>query len=101
MKVDEIRKILAGYSERELKSVIIELYKVIPQRTREDYQIDKVLQDPTAWTQESRKPGRAGAVPDLDKLQHAAVYLQRLRSVLSYPQLGRSQEPAFQVALSW
>ena len=40
MKVAEIKEILKKYNNEEKEKIIIELYKRIPKRVKEDYNID-------------------------------------------------------------
>ena len=45
MKVDELRKIIKDYSIENKDKIIIELYKKIPKSVKEDYNIDKYIQN--------------------------------------------------------
>lgn len=45
MLVNELKTEIEKYSEKELKKIIIELYKRIPKRKKEDYNIDEFIKD--------------------------------------------------------
>ena len=45
MKVNELRETIKKYSEEEKSKIIIELYKRIPKRVKEDYNIDAYIVD--------------------------------------------------------
>ena len=43
MKVSELREIIKKYNEEDKEKIIVELYKRIPKRTKEDYNIDNYI----------------------------------------------------------
>ncbi len=70
MKVDQVRTLLENYSEKDLRAIVLSLYKAMPKRAREDHQIDILLQDPDAWNR-ARKPAKqAGSLPDPEDLRY-------------------------------
>lgn len=54
MLVKELRNTIDNYSNAELKDIIIELYKAIPKKAKEDKYIDKMIEDITKF-KNSRK----------------------------------------------
>ena len=45
MLVSELRELLSKYKEKELRLLIVEMYKAMPKKIREEKEIDKLLQD--------------------------------------------------------
>ncbi len=45
MLVSELRELLKKYKEKELRLLIVEMYKAMPKKTREEKENDKLLQD--------------------------------------------------------
>ena len=43
MKVSELREIIKKYNEEDKEKIIVELYKRIPKKTKEDYNIDNYI----------------------------------------------------------
>ena len=43
MKINELRETIKKYNETEKEKVIVELYKRIPKRIKEDYNIDEYI----------------------------------------------------------
>ena len=70
MKVDEIRKVLEKYSEKDLRAIVIALYKAMPKGAREDYQLDVLLQDPDAWNRARKLAQQTAGVPDPEELRN-------------------------------
>lgn len=55
MKVDELRKIIKKYSSDEKEKIIVELYKKIPKRIKEDYDIDGYINELNKTTKKEDK----------------------------------------------
>jgi hypothetical protein len=55
MKIAEVRSLIEKYSEEQLKSLIIVLYKAIPKAVKEDNAIDEYLQNPASPAQNKNK----------------------------------------------
>ena len=45
MRVSELRELLKKYKEQELNILIVEMYKAMPKKVREEKEIDKLLQN--------------------------------------------------------
>ena len=45
MLVKDLRNVIENYSEKDKENIIIELYKKIPKRVKEDYSIDEYIMD--------------------------------------------------------
>jgi hypothetical protein len=56
MKVAELRKLLAAYSADQLRLLVVELYKALPKKAKQDVDLDELLRNPAAGT--ARKSGR-------------------------------------------
>jgi hypothetical protein len=70
MRVDQVRKLLEKYSEKDLHAIVIALYKAVPKRAREDHQIDILLQDPDAWNRARNPAKQTGSLPDPEDLRY-------------------------------
>ena len=55
MKVSELRKIIKEYNEEDKEKIIVELYKRIPKRTKEDYNIDNYIMNLNVKVEKSDK----------------------------------------------
>lgn len=63
MKVAEIRKLLAGRSDQELRELAVELYKILPKKRREEKAVDDLVRDLAAWKKARRRKRRKAAEP--------------------------------------
>ena len=71
MKIAEVRECLKKYNMKEKDSIIIELYKRIPKKVKEEYEIDKYLNN----INEEKKPKEKETVQDIMTFK---VYMQVL-----------------------
>ena len=55
MKVSELREIIKKYNEEDKEKIIVELYKRIPKRTKEDYNIDNYIMNLNEKVEKSDK----------------------------------------------
>lgn len=55
MKVSELREIIKKYNEEDKEKIIVELYKRIPKRTKEDYNIDNYIMNLNVKVEKSDK----------------------------------------------
>lgn len=55
MKVSELREIIKKYNEEDKEKIIVELYKRIPKKTKEDYNIDNYIMNLNVKVEKSDK----------------------------------------------
>lgn len=67
MKVNELRKVVAGHSADDLRALVVELYKALPKQHKEDEDLQRMLRRP-GEIQEIRKTRRAPRRPDMGAL---------------------------------
>jgi hypothetical protein len=48
VKVSELRKIVAGHAAADLRALVVELYKLLPKKLKEDERLDRILRHPDA-----------------------------------------------------
>lgn len=54
MLVSEIRKELRKYNHKELENIILELYKIIPKKKKEEYNIDDYIKNVSIKNKEKK-----------------------------------------------
>jgi hypothetical protein len=69
MKVAELRALLKGYSEDQLRVVVVEMYKAIPKSVKEDKEIDSILTNPEEMTAPRAHSRKHEKLPDPGALQ--------------------------------
>ena len=60
MKVGELRQIVSGYSQEDLSVLLVELYKSVPKRVKEDKGFDHMIRN----IEELKKPKKRAAVKE-------------------------------------
>ena len=55
MLVKDLRKTLEKYDKKEMTDIIVELYKRLPKKVKEDYDIDKFIEDINNKTKKEEK----------------------------------------------
>ena len=55
MLVKDLRKTLEKYDKKEMTDIIVELYKRLPKKVKEDYDIDKFIEDVNNKTKKEEK----------------------------------------------
>ncbi len=68
MKIAEVRNILKGHSDEQLRLIIAELYKAIPKAIKEDINIDMMINSPDALKGSKEKTVK-NKTPDIKSLQ--------------------------------
>ncbi len=68
MLVSELRELLNKYKEKELRLLIVEIYKAMPKKIREEKEIDKLLQDVNRYLSVGKAKKKQEQV-DLDLLK--------------------------------
>ena len=48
MKISELRALLDRISSEDLKAILVEVYRALPKKTRDDLAIDELLKSPGA-----------------------------------------------------
>ncbi len=67
MKVAELRALLDRYGADQLRLLVVETYKLLPRRVREDSAIDDLVRDPRPRPRAARE-NRAAPPPDIETL---------------------------------
>lgn len=67
MKIQEVRTLVAGYSDETLRQLVSEIYKRLPKKVIEEKQIDSLLQNPQDMAAKNRLV-RQKELPDLDEV---------------------------------
>ena len=68
MKVAELNKTIGGYTTEQLRRLLVEMYKAMPKRVKEDHGIDDMICSPA-----SKRNNRKGEVaPDIEALASEA-----------------------------
>lgn len=90
MKVSELRKIVAAHAAADLRALVVELYKALPKKLKDDEHLDRILRHPDAIGEARAKKDPAPR-PDLGALQfdvesfvsdaHAQYYVAPNRAV--------------------
>lgn len=68
MKIADIKNYLSNYSENELKSIVLELYKAIPKKTKESKKIDSIIEDLSTYIDTKKIKKRPQELPDIECL---------------------------------
>ena len=97
MKVTELRKVVAAHSADDLRALVVELYKALPKKRKEDEDLQAMLRRP-GEIREIRKWRREPARPDVGSLIYdVESFLEAARNQLYYapnriiPKRERSQ----------
>ena len=69
MKISELRTLLAQTSPEDLTQIIVEIYRALPKRTRENLAIDKLLKNPTTARATTKQAKAAAQSVDMDALK--------------------------------
>lgn len=70
MKIGEIREILKGYSDEQLRAIITEMYKAIPKAIKENKDIDSMIKDTTTLAQSGKRREKEVEPPDIEFLRY-------------------------------
>lgn len=68
MKIAEVRKTVEKYSDQQLRLMVVELYRVIPKKIKEEKSVDALVADPDKFVAEKKRAGRTVKLPDIDLL---------------------------------
>lgn len=69
MLVSELKKLLKKYNEEELRLLILEMYKAMPKKLREDNDIDALLQDVQAYLGKKKNEKKQAKQIDIQELK--------------------------------
>ncbi len=69
MKVSEFREIVKNYSKEEADFLLVQLYKLIPRRKVEDYQVDEMLKAPGEYLNKKIKIGKSGRLRSAEEVE--------------------------------
>jgi len=78
MKVAELRKLVAGHSAEDLRALVVELYKALPKKRKEDEDLQGMLRRPgeireiRKTRREPRRPDMGALIYDVESFLHAA-----------------------------
>jgi len=64
MKVAELNKTIGGYTTEQLRRLLVEMYKAMPKRVKEDHGIDDMICSPAS----KRKNRKSEVVPHIEAL---------------------------------
>ena len=64
MKVAELKKTIGGYRTEQLRRLLVEMYKAMPKRVKEDHGIDDMICSPAS----NRNNRKSEVVPDIEAL---------------------------------
>src|SRR5947199_9875772 len=64
MKVAELKKTIGGYRTEQLRRLLVEMYKAMPKRVKEDHGIDDMICSPAS----KRNNRKSEVVPDIEAL---------------------------------
>jgi hypothetical protein len=64
MKVAELKKTIGGYRTEQLRRLLIEMYKAMPKRVKEDHDIDDLICNPAS----KGNKRKSDVVPDIEAL---------------------------------
>lgn len=68
MKIQEVRNIVAGYSDETLRQLISDLYKCLPKKIIEAKQIDSLIQNPVDYKLGKNRLTNQKEMPDLNEV---------------------------------
>lgn len=69
MLVSELRETLKKYKEEELRTIVVEMYKSMPKKLREDRDVDTLVQDIRAYKNRGGAGGAQKGETDIDSLK--------------------------------
>jgi len=85
MKVDELRRILLKYDQDTTRKLVVEMYKIIPKKVREDTALDEFISTFTSMTGPVRKTkSEQDLIIDFDILKSEAVAFIEYASMSYY-----------------
>ena len=64
MKVAELKKTIGGYRTEQLRRLLVEMYKAMPKRVKEDHGIDDMICSPAS----KRNNRKSEVAPDIEAL---------------------------------
>src|SRR5205809_1056244 len=64
MRVAELKKTIGGYRTEQLRRLLVEMYKAMPKRVKEDHGIDDIICSPAS----KRNNRKSEVVPDIEAL---------------------------------
>ncbi|HBN96683.1 MAG TPA: hypothetical protein DDZ66_10310 [Firmicutes bacterium] len=69
MLVSEVRDVLKKYQEEDLRLLLVEMYKAMPKKLKEDKEIDMLLQDVHGYMSARKAPKAQERQIDLESLK--------------------------------
>lgn len=72
MKVAELRSVIGGLSRELLEKLVVELYKALPKRIKDDKCIDDLVLDPEAAAASRRARSQTKPTPDIEDVRFEA-----------------------------
>ncbi|MCJ7841282.1 hypothetical protein MUB24_10290 [Lederbergia sp. NSJ-179] len=67
MKVNELREVMKNRKKDELQQLVVEMYKAIPKKMREEKEIDQLISDPQAF--KKKKTKQKQQLPNFDVIE--------------------------------
>jgi hypothetical protein len=69
MKISELRALFGRISSEDLKAILVEVYRALPKKTREDLAIDELLKSPGAARAAAKQAKALAHSVDMDDLE--------------------------------
>ena len=69
MKIQQLRTLVAGYSDETLRQIISELYKLLPKKVIEEKQIDCLIENPQDNMSGKNRAAKPKEMLDLDEVR--------------------------------
>ncbi len=69
MKVAELRSLLENYPDKQLREMVVALYKAMPKKLKEEQLIDELLKNPEAFLGKKKSLKKKEEIPDMDWLE--------------------------------
>jgi hypothetical protein len=69
MKISELRELLDQTSTEDLKRILVEVYRVLPKKTRENLAIDELLKNPGVSRAGAKRAKALAQSVDIDDLE--------------------------------
>ena len=69
MKISELRELLDQTSTEDLKRILVEVYRVLPKKTRENLAIDELLKNPGVSRAGAKQARELAHSVDIDHLE--------------------------------
>lgn len=69
MKVSELQSLLENYHDKQLREIVVALYKAIPRRIREENQLNEFLKDPDSYPGKGKRSKKKEKIPDIKFLE--------------------------------